>query len=127
MEYPKSSKDSGIRVNNLHSAVQVAKTGPVFGKDVFTLVSLIIHTSNPDTVAALQEVGVGGRVPQSEMSPFLPIPVSSFPRMSLSPRLRVCFTGSPHLPFDGCQVYIPVLISRCSGPSVQEGASPKNR
>jgi len=76
MEYPKSSKDSGIRVNNLHSAVQVAKTGPVFGKDVFTLVSLIIHTSNPDTVAALQEVGVGGRVPQSEMSPFLPIPVS---------------------------------------------------
>jgi len=117
MEYPKSSKDSGIRVYNLHSAVQVAKTGPVFGKDVFTLVSLIIHTSNPDTVAALQEVGVGAAAFLNRRClPFSP-----------SPCLRVCFIGSPHLPFDGCQVYIPVLISRCSGPSVQEGASPKNR
>jgi len=41
--------------------------------------------------------------------------------------MQVGLLDLPHLPFDGCQPYIPVLISRCSGPSVQEGASPKNR
>jgi len=110
MEYPKSSEDPGIHVYNLHSIVP---------NPCLPLVVI--------PVPALQEVGVGSRVPQSEMSSFLPIPVSSFHRVSLSSRLRVCFIGSPHLPFDGYQPYIRVLISRCSGPSVQEGTSPKNR